>query len=305
MPAIAIVSAGAMGSAVAKRLVRGGCTVYTNLDGRSPAAHQRALDAGMINVPLPTLLSRSTWILSIVPPGEALTFAQKIRSALGALSSSGSNANTSALPRAFVDCNAVNPEMVKRIGGLFRETPMGFIDAGIVGTPPRDGWDPTFYACSESGSEELLEDFAVLAQYGLKVSLLKGAGAGIGDASSLKLCESMMKKGSIGLFMTMMLTAHRSSPATADALMKELSISQPALMGRLIHTVPEGIPKAYRFVAEMEGLAEFVGGGEADIFKGFAKVFERVAGSLEGDRKDVETLKTGVEKALELQGTSK
>jgi hypothetical protein len=133
----------------------------------------------------------------------------------------------------------------------------------------------------------------------------------------------MMKKGSIGLFMTMMLSesspsnpqlkqltknttaAHRSSPATADALMKELSISQPALMGRLIHTVPEGIPKAYRFVAEMEGLAEFVGGGEADIFKGFAKVFERVAGSLEGDRKDVETLKTGVEKALELQGTSK
>jgi hypothetical protein len=133
----------------------------------------------------------------------------------------------------------------------------------------------------------------------------------------------MMKKGSIGLFMTMMLSesfpsnlhlepltktttaAHRSSPATADALMKELSISQPALMGRLIHTVPEGIPKAYRFVAEMEGLAEFVGGGEADIFKGFSKVFERVAESLEGDREDVETLKNGVERALELQGTSK
>lgn len=94
--------------------------------------------------------------------------------------------------------------------------------------------------------------------------------------------------------------SHRSSPATADALMKELSISQPALMGGLIH-----IPKAYRFVAEMKGLAEFVGGGEADTFKGFAKVFERVAGSLEGDRKDVETLKTGVEQALELQGTSK
>ncbi|KAG1761144.1 hypothetical protein EDD22DRAFT_31417 [Suillus occidentalis] len=79
-------------------------------------------------------------------------------------------------------------------------------------------------------SEELLEEFAALAQYGLKVSLLKGAGAGIGDASSLKLCESMMKKGSIGLFMTMMLT---------DALLKELSISQSALMVRLIHTVPE------------------------------------------------------------------
>jgi hypothetical protein len=40
-------------------------------------------------------------------------------------------------------------------------------------------------------SEELLEELAALAQYGLKVSLLKGAGAGIGDASSLKLCESV------------------------------------------------------------------------------------------------------------------
>jgi hypothetical protein len=55
----------------------------------------------------------------------------------------------------------------------------------------------------------------------------------------------MIKKGSIGLFMTMMLSesspsdlhlkqltktttaAHRSSPATADGLRKELSISQP------------------------------------------------------------------------------
>ncbi|KAG1810420.1 6-phosphogluconate dehydrogenase C-terminal domain-like protein [Suillus plorans] len=299
MPAITVISAGAMGSAIAKRLVQSGCTVYTNLDNRSPAAHQRALDAGMINLPIESLLSKSNFILSIVPPGEAFAFAQKIRSTLGAHSGS-------ALPlRAFVDCNAVNPETVKRIGGLFSGTPVGFIDAGIVGTPPREGWDPTFYACSEPGAQDVLEEFAALSQYGLKVSLLKGEGAGIGDASSLKLCESMMKKGSIGLFMTMMLTAHRSSPATADALMKELSISQPALMSRLIQTVPEGIPKAYRFVAEMEGLAEFVGGGEADVFMGFARVFERVAGSLQGDGVDVETLRRGVEKALELQGTSK
>jgi hypothetical protein len=76
-------------------------------------------------------------------------------------------------------------------------------------------------------------------------------------------------------------------------------------MSRLIHTVPEGIPKAYRFVAEIKGLAEFVGGREADTFKRFSKVFEKVAESLEGDRENVETLKSGVEKALELQGTSK
>ncbi|KAG0694163.1 6-phosphogluconate dehydrogenase C-terminal domain-like protein [Suillus ampliporus] len=286
MSSIAVVSAGAMGSAVAKRLVTAGCTVYTNLDGRSEAAHQRARDAGMVNVSLETLVSKSKWILSIVPPREAFAFAEKIRGIVDKHGESLSDPH----PRVFVDCNAVNPEAVKRIGGLFRGTSMKFIDAGIVGTPPRPGFDPTFYACSEG--EEMLEEFATLSQYGLKVSLLKGAGAGVGDASSLKLCESMMKKGSIGLFMTMMLTAHRS-------------MSQPALMGRLIQTVPEGIPKAYRFGYEMEGLAEFVGGGEADIFRGFARVFERVAGSLSGDKADIETLTRGVEKALELQEKSK
>ncbi|KAG1733544.1 hypothetical protein EDB19DRAFT_1830925 [Suillus lakei] len=79
MSTIAVVSAGAMGSAIAKRLVHAGCTVYTNLDGRPSSAHQRALDAGMINVPLETLVSKSQWILSIVPPGEA--FALHRRSA--------------------------------------------------------------------------------------------------------------------------------------------------------------------------------------------------------------------------------
>ncbi|KIK31430.1 hypothetical protein CY34DRAFT_814591, partial [Suillus luteus UH-Slu-Lm8-n1] len=129
MTTIAIVSAGAMGSAIAKRLVHAGCTIYTNLDGRSHAAHQRALDTGTINVPLPTLLSRSTWI---VPQAKHSPLPS---------SSSGSNANTtSALPRAFVECNDVNPKMI----------PAGSINAGIVGTPPRDGWDPTFYACSGS-----------------------------------------------------------------------------------------------------------------------------------------------------------
>ncbi|KAG2039448.1 hypothetical protein BDR03DRAFT_951994, partial [Suillus americanus] len=242
-----------------KRLVHAGCAVYTNLDGRSSSAHQRALDAGMINIkiPLKTFLSKSNWIISIVPPGEAFAFTRRV------VAASQFRSPSLPFPRAFVDCNAVNSETVKRIRGLFR---VGFIDG-------RDRWDLTFYACTESGSEDVLEEFTALSQYGLKISLLKGAGAGIGDAS-LRWWWQMMKKGSIGLFMTMIL-------------------------------IPEGIPKAYRFVAEMEGLAEFVGGGEADVFKGFARVFERVAGSLEGDGVDIETLKSGVEKALEVQGTSK
>ncbi|KAG1844691.1 hypothetical protein F4604DRAFT_1820752, partial [Suillus subluteus] len=162
---IAVVSAGAMGSAIAKLLIHADCTIYTNLDARSPAAHQRALDAGMVNVSLEILLSKSNLILNIVPPGEAFPFMRRVLAV--------SYSAPLPLPRMFVDCNAVNPETVKCIGGLFKEAPIGFIDAGIAGTPLREGWDPTFDACTESG--------------------LKSAGAGIGDASSLKLCESVSR----------------------------------------------------------------------------------------------------------------
>ncbi|KAG2052564.1 hypothetical protein BDR06DRAFT_957595 [Suillus hirtellus] len=106
-----------MGFAIAKRLVQSGCTVYTNLDNRSPAAHQCALDAGMITLPIETFLSKSNFISNIVLPGEENVFAQKIRSILGTHFGS-------ALPlRAFVDCNTVNPEAVKRIGGVCSGTP--------------------------------------------------------------------------------------------------------------------------------------------------------------------------------------
>jgi 3-hydroxyisobutyrate dehydrogenase-like beta-hydroxyacid dehydrogenase len=114
-----------MGSAIVKHLIHAGFTVYTNLDSRSPKAHQRALGAGMINVPLKTLLSKSNWILSIVPPGEAFAFAQKIRTVLAASPLAGL-----ALPRAFVDCNAVNPETVRHIKGLL-ERPL--LDSSMQG----------------------------------------------------------------------------------------------------------------------------------------------------------------------------
>jgi len=51
--------------------------------------------------------------------------------------------------------------------------------------------------------------------------------------------------------------------------------------------VPDMLPKAYRFVGEMEEIAEFTKatglGGASDIWMGLARLFEQVAGSLKGD----------------------
>jgi 3-hydroxyisobutyrate dehydrogenase-like beta-hydroxyacid dehydrogenase len=155
-----------------------GCTVYTNLDERSAASRKRAEEAGMVDVPIPELVQKSEWILSILPPRDAVSFAERIIGGAG-----------HGKRPTFVDCNAVNPETVKRIAGLFAGTGFGFVDAGIFGQPPKDGYDPTFYASAED--ERILDEFAVLGKYGLRVSTLKGEGAGIGDASALKMSYSV------------------------------------------------------------------------------------------------------------------
>ena len=70
--------------------------------------------------------------------------------------------------------------------------------------------------------------------------------------------------------------AHSSSPATSDALLEELENSQPMLLERMTRAVPAMIPKAYRWVGEMEEIAGFVGGKEANIYQGMAGIYERV-----------------------------
>ena len=107
------------------------------------------------------------------------------------------------------------------------------------------------------------------------------------------------------------LAAHASSPATARALLAELSASQPQYLENIVRWTPGMFPKAYRFVAEMEEMADFVraglGDGEAKIFEGYARLFERIARAQTGtttrpeagEGSDVYVLRKFVEDAKE------
>ena len=72
--AIAIHSQGAMGSAISVRLVEHGAP----LEGRSGATIERARAAGMEDVS-PKTITTADIILSIVPPGEAVTLQVSIK----------------------------------------------------------------------------------------------------------------------------------------------------------------------------------------------------------------------------------
>ena len=129
-PSVAIIAAGAMGAALGARLVSiGHCTVYTVLAERSLATVERARKAGLVDIPLSELPLRAEWVLSVLPPSEADSFAKSFLATRSESSIAGTGRSTST--RVFVDCNAVSPATAKAISTLFSGSGISFIDAGI------------------------------------------------------------------------------------------------------------------------------------------------------------------------------
>ena len=82
--------------------------------------------------------------------------------------------------------------------------------------------------------------------------------------------------------------------------MHELHASQPLFLERITRSIPSMLPKAYRWVGEMEEISAFVrsglGDGEAHVHEGFAHLYDRVEKALP-DGEDVAVLKRFVEGA--------
>ena len=80
----------------------------------------------------------------------------------------------------------------------------------------------------------------------------------------------------------------------ADALFAELQGSQPQMLAWLKRNLSLMPPKAYRWVAEMHEIANFVGADPAahELYLGAAHFYEQVAQDFAGERKQVDALKT-------------
>jgi 3-hydroxyisobutyrate dehydrogenase-like beta-hydroxyacid dehydrogenase len=182
---IALLAPGAMGAAISTRLSASGAgTILTNLDGRSEATIQRARESNMQHASYSEIVERATCIYSIVPPLEAVLVAETI---VAAYKAAGSQRKL-----IFADCNAVNPETVKGIAALFDGTGIVFLDGAIVGLPPSESFNPGLYVSADSKDAVALDEFALMStRFGLNVIPLKGEGAGIGDASAVKMAHAV------------------------------------------------------------------------------------------------------------------
>src|SRR5262249_27542366 len=213
-------------------------------------------------------------ILSIVPPGEAVPLAERLAAAI---------VKREKKP-LVVDCNAVNVDTVLRIEEIIGSSQAPFVDAGIIGLPPQPGSKgPAFYVSGEHA-----KDLAVLKQLGLDLRIVEGP---VGAASALKMSYAGIAKGLAGIGAAMVLAATKAG--AADALRDELALSQPAILARLSTALPDMIPKAYRWVAEMREIAGFLGPDHPAslIYEGFARLFEHIAEDAKGEGANSERLK--------------
>lgn len=271
-PTVAVVAPGNMGAGVGRRLTENKVTVLTSLTGRSEESAKRAREAGMQPVEDRTL-AEADFFLSIIPPGDALGLAKRVAPVLTA-------ANKKPL---YVDCNAVSPPTVQKIADEIAATGCPFVGAGIIGPPPKPGSTNTkIYASGPAAA-----DLAKLNNYGLIVRVLDGP---VTAASALKMSYAGITKGFTALGTAMMLAATRGG--SADALRAELAESRPDLLRYLSNQVPSMYSKAYRWVAELDEIAAFVGDerAEHEMLAAAARLYERIADDFDKEKKEIGVL---------------
>jgi len=268
-PIVAIIAQGAMGSGVARRLAEHGIEVRTSLADRSESSASRARDAGMKPAG-DDEIAACDFLLSIVPPCDALSLAERFAESLTLV----------RRKPVYVDCNAVNPGTAGAIASVVAGAGCPFVDAGIIGGPPRPREPgPRFYASGPEAGR-----FEALIPYGVEVRIVS---ARVGDASALKMSYAGITKGLSALGTAMFLASTRAG--VAEPLRRELAESQSGLHAWFDRTLPGMFGKAYRWVGEMEEIAAFVSGDTAaeQIFRGAAELYKRIA--LDGETTGEET----------------
>jgi 3-hydroxyisobutyrate dehydrogenase-like beta-hydroxyacid dehydrogenase len=267
MTIVAIIAQGEMGAATGRTLSERGARVLTSLNGRSAKSAERASRAGMVAVDSDDELVAADFLLSIVPPGEAVALAERLKPAI---------ARAPKKP-VYVDCNAISPQTAEQVGAVLAGIGSPYVDAGIIGPPPAPSLRTIFYACGPA-----VREFETLSAHGLSIRLVDGP---IGAASALKMSYGGITKGFTAIGAAMILGAARAG--CADALHTELVESQPELVGWLSRQIPRMYSKAYRWVAEMEEISAFLAGNPPaeDMYEDIARFYERLAAAHDAPRK--------------------
>ena len=267
---VGLLHPGRMGAAIAAQIVAGGHTVLWCPDGRSPATHHRAADAGLRPVPLGQLLANSEIVLSICPPAVA----EQIATEVAEIGYCG----------IYVDANAISPAHMQRITTGFTAAGTVAIDGCIFGAPPGGQPSARLYLAGAPAASRRVAD---LFTGSLAEPVLLGDRPG--QASALKMAFASFQRTS------------RTAAALAHALADDHDITQALLteaerMPRDILTNRDYLPsvaaRAWRWAPEMHEVADTLSDQHlpTDLALATANVLQRWADTATGQPTDPATI---------------
>ena len=231
---IALLHPGNMGSTIGAAAATSGARVVWASEQRSNASRKRAKQAGLIDVEsLVNALRESEVVLSVCPPHAAVEVAESV-----------ARQNFKGI---YVDANAISRATALQVGEIVSKAGASFVDGGIIGAPVKKAGTTRLYL-SGTRAPEIAELFSA------SMLAAKAIGPEPGAASALKVAYAAWTKGTDALLLAIrVLAAH---DGVDQALLEEWSISQPELERRCQRAAAVAVPKMWRYVGEMEEIAE-------------------------------------------------
>jgi 3-hydroxyisobutyrate dehydrogenase-like beta-hydroxyacid dehydrogenase len=255
---VAVVSPGAMGSALADALVRGGVRVVATLAGRSERTTRLAAAAPLELLPdLAGVVREADVVLSIVPPEVALVVASDIVLA-------AAEEDVSPL---LVDLNAVAPATARAIAA----TGIELVDGSISGPPPWKAETTRMYLSGPRAHE-----VAALPFDGVDRIVV---GDEVGLASAVKMSTASVYKGTTAILAQALRAAHANG--VLEHVLADLRTAAPELIERVERRLAVAATKAHRYEGEMREIAatQEAAGLTPALFEAMAEIYEQIAGT--------------------------
>lgn len=231
---VALLHPGNMGVTIGAAAATSGARVVWVSDQRGEATRRRATQAGLADVgTLNNALAQSDIVLSVCPPHAAVEVAEQVAA--------------QKFTGVYIDANAVSRATAEHIGEIVTRSGASFVDGGIIGSPVKQAGTTRLYL-SGPHAKDVAELFSK--------SMLdaRAIGPQPGAASALKVAYASWTKGTDAMLLA--IRTYAAHEGVDDALLAEWRISQPQLEKRCDRAAAVATPKAWRYVGEMEEIAE-------------------------------------------------
>lgn len=231
---VGLLHPGEMGSSVGAAAKAAGARVVWASENRSPATRSRASAQDLEDVgSIDRLVTAADFVISVCPPHSALEVARAVAA--------------HRFRGVYVDANAISPEKARTIASVIENAGGTFVDGGIIGPPAEEpGTTRLYLSGREAARVAELFHGSVLETIQMQ--------APVGAASALKMAYSAWTKGSAALLIA--LRAFAITEGVDADLLAEWRRSIPDLPARSERTVNLTARKAWRFVGEMEEMAD-------------------------------------------------